>query len=159
MPETNPARRPLSFENLGQVMPEVDRLLAGHETVGRWSLGQICNHLTFALTASLEGFPTRPLPGAIRATAGRLILNQMLKSGHVVEGVWLPKAVKPRPGLDARAEAEALRAALGLFAADPEPKGLHPFFGKLTRDQWERYHRIHSAHHLSFAVPSAGLGV
>src|SRR4051794_14935085 len=38
-------RRDLSFTSLEDVMAEVDRLLAGHETVGRWSLGQICNHL------------------------------------------------------------------------------------------------------------------
>ncbi|MFI5459648.1 MAG: DUF1569 domain-containing protein [Isosphaerales bacterium] len=38
-------RRELSFASLDEVMPDVERLLAGHATVGQWSLGQICNHL------------------------------------------------------------------------------------------------------------------
>ena len=42
-------RRPLVFVRLDEVMPDVERLLAGHVTVGRWTLGQICNHLELAL--------------------------------------------------------------------------------------------------------------
>lgn len=147
-------RRVLKYESLDAIMPDVDRLLQGHQTVGNWSLGQICNHLTFGILGSLEGYRAKPLPGFLRATVGRLILSHMLKSETIREGVWLPKKDSPKPGLDARAEAEALRAALGLLVAEPEPKGIHPFFGKLTRDQWDRFHRIHCAHHLSFAVPT-----
>lgn len=149
-----PGRRVLRFESLDQVMPDVDRLLQGHQTVGNWTLGQICNHLSLAMLGSLEGYPLRPLPGFVRATAGRLIMNHMFKTEQIREGFWLPKKDSPKPGLDARAEAEALRATLGLFAAESEPKGVHPFFGKLTRAQWDQFHRIHFAHHLSFAVPT-----
>ena len=42
----NASRRALTFESLDRVMPDVDRLLEGHTTVGTWTLGQICNHLT-----------------------------------------------------------------------------------------------------------------
>ena len=40
-------------------MPEVDRLLQGHRTVGNWSLGQICNHLAGSFIYSVEGFPAQ----------------------------------------------------------------------------------------------------
>ncbi len=53
----NAARRPLAFASLDRVMPDVDRLLEGHTTLGDWSLGQICNHLTQSLTWTVEGFP------------------------------------------------------------------------------------------------------
>lgn len=149
-------RRILDYPSVEAIMPDVDRLLEGHVTVGRWSLGQICNHLTFAFVASLEGFPSRPLPAPLRATAGRLLLNYMFRSRRIPEGVRLPKKFAPKPELDARAEAEALRAAIRIFLSDPEPKGVHPFFGRLTKSEWERYHQIHSAHHLSFAVPTEG---
>jgi len=33
-------RRDLSFTSLDEVMPDVKRLLAGHVTVGQWSLGR-----------------------------------------------------------------------------------------------------------------------
>ncbi len=38
-------RRPLRFHSFDEIMPDVERLLAGHRTVGHWSLGQICHHL------------------------------------------------------------------------------------------------------------------
>ena len=39
-------RRTLRFNSLDEVMPEVERLLKGHSTVGTWSLAQICRHLS-----------------------------------------------------------------------------------------------------------------
>jgi len=40
-----PGRRTLRYESLDEVMPDVERLLEGHTTVGTWSLAQICRHL------------------------------------------------------------------------------------------------------------------
>ena len=44
-----PGRRAIQFESLDEIMPEVDRLLEGHTTVGNWSLAQICRHLATVL--------------------------------------------------------------------------------------------------------------
>ena len=145
-------RRTLCFTSLDQVMPDVDRLLAGHETVGNWSLGQICNHLCRSVVSSVDRFPGAA-PFWIRRTVGPLIGRHVLKTGRMREGIRLPPSALPRPGLDDRAEAEALRAALTLFAAQPGPFAEHPVFGPWTREQWTRLHCIHCAHHLSFALP------
>jgi hypothetical protein len=147
-------RRTLAFASLAEVMPEVDRLLAGHRTVGNWTLGQICNHLTRAITGSVDGFPGK-MPWLFRMTIGPLILRRILGKGEMPAGIKLPEKLLPRPGLDDRAEAEALRAALRLFAAHPGPWAAHPLAGRLDRETWERLHCIHSAHHLSFALPGA----
>ena len=40
-----PERRTLRFDRFDDIMPDVERLLAGHATVGAWSLAQICRHL------------------------------------------------------------------------------------------------------------------
>ena len=40
-----PGRRTLSYGNLDDIMPDVERLLDGHTTVGNWSLAQMCQHL------------------------------------------------------------------------------------------------------------------
>jgi hypothetical protein len=149
---TTAARRPLAFASLDQVIPDVDRLLQGHTTVGRWSLGQICNHLTGAFVGSVEGFP-RKAPWLVRKAVGPIILRRLLGTGRMAEGIKLPEGMRPKPGLDDRAEAEALRAALRLFAAHPGPPATHPFFGRMSREQWDHLHRIHCAHHLSFALP------
>lgn len=152
MPRTA-ARRPLEFATLDRVMPEVDRLLLGHSTAGNWSLGQVCHHLAWALTGSVDGFPGQA-PWLFRRTVGRVLLNRLLKSGRMPEGVRIPEGGDPRPGLDARAEAEALRAALRIFAGHTGPLPENPFLGPVTRAQAERIHCIHCAHHLSFVLPA-----
>ncbi len=50
-----PERRQLSFTSLDEVMPEVERLLAGCEPAGQWTLGQICRHLTTGLHLMIDG--------------------------------------------------------------------------------------------------------
>ncbi|SIO43756.1 Protein of unknown function [Singulisphaera sp. GP187] len=145
-------RRTLSFATLDRVMPDVDQLLEGHETVGNWSLGQICNHLATAITASVDGIPIRA-PWIYRKTIGVMARRRLFQSGRMATGFQLPAQYCPKPGLDARAEAEALRATLRYYAGFQEPLAMHPLFGWLTRDQWDRLHVIHCAHHLSFARP------
>ena len=50
-----PGRRKLAFRRLEEIMPDVERLLVGHFTVGRWTLGQICDHLAASFRYSVEG--------------------------------------------------------------------------------------------------------
>jgi len=148
-----PARRELSFHSLNDVMPDVDRLLEGHETVGNWSLGQICNHLANAVQLSVEGIPFR-FPWIVRAVVAPWVKGPIFRTGKMREGVKLPAKALPKPGLDARAEAEALRAALNYYARVTEPLANHPMFGAMSRAEWDRLHCIHCAHHLSFARPT-----
>lgn len=154
MTQATVGRRALTFATLDQVMPDVDRLLPGHSTVGNWSLGQICNHLSSAVTASVEGIAFKA-PWLLRKTVAPIVLKRMLRTGRMPEGVKLPEHFWPKPGVDARAEAEALRAAIRLFAAHAGPVADHPFFGRMDRDRWDQLHRIHCAHHLSFVLPAA----
>src|SRR5947209_5071320 len=127
-----PDRRTLEFARLDDVMPEVDRLLAGHTTVGNWSLGQICNHLTRGIISSVEGAPERA-PWLVRKTIGPWILKWVLKTGQIPAGIKLPKQHEPKPGLDPRAEAEALRASLQCLAAHHGPLADHSFGGRISR--------------------------
>lgn len=147
-----PERRELTFSSLDRVMPDVDLLLQGHRLAGNWSLGQICNHLASALQYSVEGFPMR-VPWPIRVTLGKILLRRDLRTGKISEGIKLPKKLLPKPGLDDRAEAEALRAAVRVYSATSDPLVDHPLFGRISRDVWDRLHCIHCAHHLSFLWP------
>jgi hypothetical protein len=149
----NPARRPLNFASLDRVMPDVDRLLEGHKTVGNWNLGQICSHLTGAITSTIDGFRFQA-PWMVRKTVGPLRLRRALRASRFPEGAPLPEKYVPTPDKDARAEAEALRAALRLLSAHTGPLAVHPFGAKFSRAEWERFHCIHCAHHLSFVLPA-----
>jgi hypothetical protein len=148
-----PERRTLEFARLEEVMPEVDRLLAGHSTLGNWSLGQVCNHLAGGIQKSVDGYGVQA-PWLVRETMGRIIKKRILGERRMKTGIKLPEEFLPKPGLDARAEAEALRASITYYLAHPGPRALHPFFGRMTGDEWDRLHRIHCAHHLSFVVPA-----
>jgi hypothetical protein len=145
-------RRTLAFASLAEIMPEVDRLLLGHRTVSHWSLGQICNHLTGAFISSIESVPFR-FPWIIRKTVGPFLFRRMLRTGWYPQGIKLPDKFAPKPGLDDRAEAEALRAAIRVFQSHPGPFSGHPIADHVDREGWERFHAIHAAHHLAFALP------
>lgn len=149
MPAT---RRSLSFASVDQVMQEVDRLLAGHTTVGNWSLGQICSHLERAVDGSVTGFAERA-PWPLRKTIGPWLLKRILRTGSFPKLIKLPKRYEPRPGSDARTEAEALRAALARYVAHPGPFAWHPLADVNSREMWDQLHCIHCAHHLGFALP------
>lgn len=149
---TTPGRRDLQFQGLDQVMADVDRLLVGHDTVGRWSLGLACNHLTKAVVGSVDGYGFKA-PWLIRKLVTPLAWRRILGSGRMPEGVKVPGSHLAESSLDARAEAEALRAALRGFASHTGAMADHPFFGPLSKDDYEKFHRIHCAHHLSFARP------
>ncbi len=152
-------RRMLSWNAVDQIMPEVDRLLAGYTPAGNWSLGQACKHLSDTIVSSIQGFPAVPFPGNImlgvlRPLVGSKFKKQVLTSGQMKPGIRVPAKFMPKPGLDDRAEAEALRATIMLYKAHTGPMAPHPMFGAMTRDDWDRLHAIHSALHLGFLVPS-----
>jgi hypothetical protein len=150
-------RRELAFVELGEVMPEVEQLLRGHRVVGRWSLGPICRHLRLGFAFSVDGFPQRA-PWVVRRTIGALARRVVLSLGWMPQGVPVPGGCEPTESatstpLDATVEAEGLRTAIVRFAAHRGVLDEHPFLGRCTRGEWERFHRLHCAHHLSFVLP------
>ena len=149
-------RRVLAFTSLDQIMPEVDRLLAGSEKAGNWSLGQICNHLAQTFRMSVEGFGVKA-PWIARMIFGPIARKEMFVNKRMRAGIKVPEKFCPKPGLDDRAEAEALRASIAYYRANPTPRAFHPLLGALTGEQWDVVHLVHSAHHLGFAIPTAAL--
>jgi hypothetical protein len=81
----------------------------------------------------------------------------MLESGILPEGIAGPPGVIPEETLGEREEAEGLRAAIAYYQASTGPAIPHRIFGPLTKDKWDRLALVHLAHHLSFAVLTAGL--
>jgi hypothetical protein len=147
------SRRPLRFKSITDIPLDVDVLLAAHITVGRWSLAQICNHLTFTIEGSLDGFPLRTAPRIVQLTFGQLAIASMLLTGRIARNFPLPKRYCPAPELDLATEAARLAAAVDRYTRHAGPLAPHPFIGRMSRRRYDRYHCIHCAHHLSFAVP------
>ncbi len=149
-----PGRRPLRFDTFDEVMPDVERLLEGHTTVGHWSLAQICRHLATVARRVVD------LPASTPADPSQWVgeeqKRQVFETGRIPEQLPGPPELMPPSGLDEREEVEGLRRAIAHFLASPGPVIPHRLFGPLSREEWHHLQRIHLAHHLSFAVPTGG---
>jgi hypothetical protein len=87
-------------------------------------------------------------------TIGRVVKKKILGERRIQTGIKTAESLVPKPGLDDRAEAEALRASIAYYLTHAGPKAPHPFFGRMTGDEWGQLHCVHCAHHLSFALPA-----
>jgi hypothetical protein len=144
-------RRALAFSHLADVMPDVDQLLPEHTTIGQWTLAQILYHLAVAVRSVLKPRTrertSTPEQDALRA--------QFFEAAQFPEGRPIPlEILVPPPELNLNAEAESLRTAIADFETATGPFPAHPRLGPMTKGEWERFHAIHCAHHLSFALPA-----
>jgi Protein of unknown function (DUF1569) len=133
------------------VMPDVERLLDGHATVGDWSLAQICHHLAATMRRVVDLPASTPFDSSL--WVGEEKKREVLESGLIPEGLPGPQAVMPAEPLGEREEVEGLRQAIAYYKASAGPVVPHRFFGPLSKAEWDRLQLIHLAHHLSFAVP------
>jgi hypothetical protein len=107
-------RRRLSFHSLDQVMPDVEQLLVGHTTVGRWSLGQILNHLTLTIRLPMDGVPVK-FSWPVRRLFGPVARGFAFWLEWVSAGVRVPGIYLPQRGRDAAREAVTLQAVIERF--------------------------------------------
>ena len=149
-----PGRRPLRFASFDDVMPDVERLMLGHSTVGSWSLAQICQHLA-TVARRVVDLPA-DAPQDPSKWLGEARKREVLESGLLPEGLPGAPGLIPSETLSEREEADGLRAAIEHYLASPTgPVAPHRLFGPLTKAEWDQIQRIHMAHHLSFAHPTA----
>ncbi|RIW16972.1 DUF1569 domain-containing protein [Algoriphagus lacus] len=106
----------------------------------------------------------------VRISYGKIKLNdfepneKQLAQKHalIYTDIEFPKGIKA-PGLEENllalrypnletAKSELLKSIEDYnfhFTQEPNDKTTHPRFGKLTHEEWERFHRKHFDHHLS----------
>ena len=145
-------RRTVDMANLSQVLGEARRLAGGHRTVGNWTLGQICRHLADTINASIDGFDLRR-HRLKRMLCGKLMLRLTFRFG-IPSGYAVDESLSPPAGADFDQALADLERAVARFNAHQGALHPHPLFGRLTRAMWDRMHRFHCAHHLSFAIPT-----
>jgi Protein of unknown function (DUF1569) len=144
--------RELKFADFAAVRAELDRLQRGYDKAGTWDLAQVCNHLDFFITGSLDGHRFK-VPWLFKALFGRLVLRRILSGRKMKTGVFTPQKPLPEPGGDATAAVANLKVTLARFEQHQGKFHDSPFFGHLTPDQWRDLHLIHCAHHLGFLLP------
>ena len=149
-------RRRLELNTIDGVIEEIDRLHArGYERAAAWDLARTCDHLTVMMRWSLDGFPPEirfnPLARALVGPVARFAIVRM---------GWMPRGIKaPHPALevaDVRPEARAVAHCVATLREVRDHDGefrASPLLGRLTPEQWRRFHLVHAVHHLSFLAP------
>lgn len=149
-------RRELRFQAFDEALAEVDRLHAGaYERRGNWDLAQACDHLADTFDGSMRGF-TFAAPWAIRAMFGKFALWYVLRYRSIPIRPRMPRDQEPPPGKDPIACVARLRESVRAFENSQVPPAMHPFFGRISHDQWREIHLFHMAHHLAFLHPLPG---
>ena len=153
----SPERRELRFDNLDQVVAEVEQLASGQvKTTGNHSFGQIIEHL--ARTHDLcTGKLVGPKPPWFMRLMIPLMKGSMLKDKPLKPGFNLPPAAEnffwPAGEVDVQQAIDHLKQSVENYQTKGAlPK--HPIFGKITKAQNLNLNCRHAAMHLSFAHPA-----
>ena len=118
-------------------------------------LAQVCDHLTYFMQGSLDGFTFR-VPWLLKVLFGRFMLRRILKQRRMKAGIPTPQKPPPPAGGDEAAAVAQFRQVVERFQAHQGELRPSPFFGHLTPQQWRDLHLIHCAHHLGFLAPKPG---
>jgi hypothetical protein len=152
-PSQAPCRRQLDFKNWQELLADVEQLRgAGYDRLGNWDLSQIVDHVGEGLRTATRG-NDHQAGWIIRKLLGPLILKRILRTRRMKAGIKVPPWWLPGPTHDESAAVNQFHADIAAFDALTTAPYPHPFFGPLTKQQWNDLVLIHAAHHLSFLVP------
>jgi Protein of unknown function (DUF1569) len=146
-------RRQLDFRTWPDVLADIDHLHRAHyDRLGNWDLSQTLEHVGEGLRTALRGNDHQG-PWIIRRFLGPLLLKRIVQQRRMKAGIKVPQWWLPGPGHDESAAVDQFRSEVTAFQQLSTPPFPHPFFGLLTKKQWEDLVLIHAAHHLSFLIP------
>ena len=146
--------RNLNFENLEAAVDEAFLLLnSGYEQKGKWTLGQVCNHLCRVQDPSVSGYPAWLSLFAFMRPLMRKIFLPRLMQGDSPRGIPTAPNFVPPEQVDDAAEVEKFCESVARFKAHHGVYAPHPAFGSMNREDLEKIHAAHAAHHLRFLQP------
>jgi hypothetical protein len=131
------------------------------EIPGRWSIGQILEHLLLGFETNVAALEKALAAGttlASRPTFVQLLTRILVVDLGYFPRVQAPNSVQPRGSVGADRVREAIDEALvrldTVLARAAERFGedtpllKHRYFAALNVRQWRRFHRRHTLHHL-----------
>ncbi len=147
-------RRVLRLETMDDLLAEADRLATGKtRRLGNWSLGQSLEHLAASMNGSIDGL-------GFTAPWWLRMLGPLMKKGMINKpmrsGFQLPDAMAEKlvPDADITVEKGLADFRSAVERLGNEPKRVpNAVLGRLTRQEWDRFHLRHAEMHLSFVSP------
>jgi hypothetical protein len=146
-------RRHLDFKTWPDLLADIEHLQRAHyDRLGNWDLSQILDHVGEGLRTALRGIDHRAT-WIIRRFLGPMIFKRILTQRRMKAGIKVPKWWLPGPAHDESAAVNQFRSDVAEFQGMTTPPFPHPFFGPLTKKEWNDLVLIHAGHHLSFLIP------
>jgi hypothetical protein len=147
--------RHLQLNDFAAACTEVDRLHRdGYAKLGQWDLAHVCDHLTYFVQGSLDGYTFR-VPWLFKALFGRFVLRRILTQRRMKGGIPTPQKPLPEPGGDEVSAVARFKQVIERLQAHQGELHPSPFFGYLTPQEWRDLHLIHCSHHLAYLAPKA----
>jgi len=148
-------RRDVHYDSFDQFLADAQRAVRDNAvTTGKWSLGQILEHLATSNDKSIDGFGFQaPLP--VRMFAGTFLKKRLLKRG-LKPGFQLGKKaarVLVPDEVDADAAWDHLRRSVARLQSETK-RSPHPFLGRMGLDDSNCLNLRHAELHMSFVKAS-----
>ena len=131
-----------------------------HAAPGKWSAGEILEHLYLSYTGTAKGFEKMLATGkpvfAPITLSNRARHFVVFGFNYLPSGRESPQSTRPKglPLEKVRADFPDKIAAMDALITKAEaqfgrssPILQHPFLGPLTGPQWRKFHRLHGMHH------------
>jgi hypothetical protein len=143
-------KRTLSFRNEDEAIAEIDRLRAGgYKQIGNWTIAMMCRHLDGPIEAPAT---TKATPR--EASMKESFVDVILKTGRPPGKFEAPPERVPAPSCN-DADIEQFKSNLRKLKAHAHSHVAMGPFGPVPTDEFRRLVLMHTAHHLSFLIPSA----
>jgi len=145
-----PGRRDLHYDSFDELLADAEQLASGpHKTIGNWTYGQILTHLAEGMRSTIDGFAFRaPLPMRIMA---KLFMKKRFLSKTLPAGFKTPKEFPQPDDVPVDEGLDKLREVIERLKTTDQ-RAFHPFLGKLTRDESDRFQLRHAELHMSFVL-------
>jgi hypothetical protein len=152
-------RRALRFETLEDVLRDAETLAEAARggtlrAAGNWTLGQALAHLATWVNMPFDGYPEMRRPKAwmrpLRPLIRWWLVNKGFPAGVRIDGV---------PGGTFGIEPCEIDEGLGRLQiayrrlVSEAPTQTSPVFGRMTQEEWMKFHLRHAELHLSFFYP------
>jgi hypothetical protein len=144
--------RNLRFTTWAEVDAEIKKLEKAKSpaSTGKWSINQILEHLDDIISDTVHGKKPQ-MPWIMKVTLGKMFFKKMMRDGFMKPGNFNPDGAKVRVEKDYRETLEKLKKSILEFKAIvPAEIKENSFMGKITKEQSEKIHIYHIAHHFSF---------
>jgi predicted small secreted protein len=147
--------RKLRFKNLNDAVKELKVLnkAKDYKIVGKWTYYQILDHCSADIEGSILGYK-RKVPWLFRKFFGPSVLKKILKNGFIPARQRYPAILKKREKANERSALNRILKAIKNFKKYNGPMFDDPFYGCMNKEQYEKLHAYHLAHHLGFVEPN-----